>query len=47
MIIFHKAEGKRARKAGAENWRKVITNRFDLHHIGFNTKTFYFWKKRR
>ncbi|MGY2643546.1 hypothetical protein [Bacillus inaquosorum] len=45
MIRFHKVEGKRAGKAGAENWRKVVTKGFDLHHIGFNTKPFIFRKR--
>jgi len=46
MIIFHKAEGKRAGKAGEENWRKVITNGFDMHHIGF-IQNLLFLEKRR
>ena len=35
----------KARKAGAENWRRVIANGFDLVDIGFNTKPFFFKKR--
>lgn len=43
----YKIDGKvyKARKAGAENWRRVMRNGFDLHDIGFNTKPFIFQKR--
>ena len=42
----YKVNGKiyKARKAGAENWRRVIANGFDLVDIGFNGP--FFFRKR-
>lgn len=34
-----------ARKAGAENKRRIMRNGFDLHYVGFNTKPCIFKKR--